>query len=189
MHPLPRTIQQQIIRLMARFTAFVMSPKEAQVNYLFGGAAALDIEIARHVLGDLVFSNRIKTQEWGSMLSGLAKSLGEVWSTSSSGTQAESTEALISLTLPDALQSKARDTINGVREKLLPLIDKNAPSSPLKGPMDLDIVTKATLVAGKPTRRCLVCNVRAALPVGAAESEWEIARQQSCICGGRWVAQ
>lgn len=189
MHPLPRTIQQRIIRLIARFAAFVMSPKDVQIGYLYGGAEALDIEIARHVLSDLIVSNRTKTQEWGNMLLGLSKAMGDKWNTSSSGTSKEATEALITLKLPDTLKNKAREAANGVKEKLLPLLQLQHETSGMKRSSVLDVVTRAKLTTGSPVRRCLFCSGRSAIISSARLGDWEPARRQNCMCGGSWVAE
>jgi len=171
MHPLPRTLQQRIIRLIARFATFVMSPREPQAVYLYSGTEALDIEIARSVLNDLIVSNRSKTQEWGSMLQGLTTALGD------------------NLKLPDSLKSKAKEAANGVREKLLPLLAQQVDAALVKGEAELDVVTKAVLPAGAQLRRCTSCSGRSAMVDTEKQGDWELSRRLTCICGGSWVAE
>ena len=188
MHPLPRTTQQRIIRLIARFTTFVRSPREPQAGYLYNGTEPLDIEIARHVLSDLISNNAAKLQEWGNMLQGLSSALGETWSTSSASSSAESREALITLRLPDSLKGKAQETANGVRDKLLPLLKRQEQAATAKDQMQ-DIVTRAVLPAGQSTKRCTSCSGRSAIIESQKQGDWELARCLSCICGGSWVAE
>ena len=189
MHPLPRTLQQRIIRLIARFATFVMSPRDPQAVYLYSGTEALDIEIARSVLNDLIVSNRSKTQEWGSMLQGLTTALGDKWVTSSRAGPTEPTEALISLKLPDSLKSNEKEAANGVREKLLPLLAQQVDAALVKGEAELDIVTKAVLPAGAQLRRCTSCSGRSAMVDTEKQGDWELSRRLTCICGGSWVAE
>lgn len=82
MHPLPRMLQQRLVRLIARFANYMMNLREgvpltsASVD---GTAAVLDSELAKTVLGDIIVSQRQKTQEWNNMLQGLTNKLGSEW--------------------------------------------------------------------------------------------------------------
>lgn len=61
----------------------MMSLKEGsvlQANADSLDQAVLDLEVAKNILGDLIVSNRTKTQEWSGMLHGLATKLGSEWS-------------------------------------------------------------------------------------------------------------
>jgi hypothetical protein len=76
-------MQQRLIRLIARFTNYVMSLRDGislqhQSSRLVE-AGVSDTELAKTILSDIIFSQRTKTQEWGGMLHGLATKLGAEW--------------------------------------------------------------------------------------------------------------
>lgn len=82
MHPLPRMLQQRLVRLIARFANYMMNLREGTLlasGVEDNSAAVLDTELAKTVLGDIIVSQRQKTQEWNNMLQGLTNKLGSEW--------------------------------------------------------------------------------------------------------------
>lgn len=82
MHPLPRMLQQRLIRLIARFANYMMNLRDGTLLVPVSEnatAAVSDTELAKTVLGDIIVSQRQKTQEWNNMLQGLTNKLGTEW--------------------------------------------------------------------------------------------------------------
>lgn len=82
MHPLPRMLQQRLVRLIARFANYMMNLRDGTLLVSSsdnGTAAVIEAELAKTVLGDIIVSQRQKTQEWNNMLQGLTNKLGTEW--------------------------------------------------------------------------------------------------------------
>ena len=210
-HPLPRAIQQRLIRLIARFAGFVMSPREAQIPHLHPPSAAglvvgdlaggigaegtargtLDVEVARSVLGDVIVANRTKTQEWNTLLQHLQSRVREVWSTTEPADLDRARDALVELRLPDELRAVADETRTMMTEKLRPLVERQQPQAGKRkrGEVGMyDAVTQAALsqAGGAQLRMCLRCGECSQMTGGGLSTEWEASKRRSCICGGSW---
>lgn len=141
-HPLSRGIQQRLVRLIARFANFMMNLRDdaiLQSNRMQYDDAVLDTEVAKNILGDLIVSNRTKTQEWSGMLHGLATKLGSEWTGENENAclitiviantaanwkddSPKAREALVTMRLPNDVEKTVREIAIGIREKLLPLV-------------------------------------------------------------------
>ena len=208
-HPLPRAIQQRLIRLIARFAGFVMSPREAQIPHLYppsaaaivgdlaGGSGAegtarvtLDVEVARSVLGDMIVANRTKTQEWNTLLQHLQSRTREVWSTTEPADLDRARDALVELRLPDELRAVADEARTVLMEKLRPLAERQQPQKRKRDEVGTyDAITRAALsqAGAAQLRMCQRCGECSQMrSEGLAVTEWEASKRRSCICGGSW---
>ncbi|KAK9896551.1 hypothetical protein P389DRAFT_81018 [Cystobasidium minutum MCA 4210] len=185
MHPLPRMLQQRLIRLIARFANYMMNLKEGAALVSTPAdptTAVLDTELAKTVLGDIIVGQRQKTQEWNNMLQGLANKLGSEWTDNIT----KGRESLITLTLPPELERTAREMAFGMKQKLLPLVVKAKKRDRAES---LDVIAGTLLkVDAASYRICTLCAGKTQLFLGTKGSEWEYSKKRSCICGGQWVA-
>lgn len=114
MHPLPRMLQQRLIRLIARFANYMMNLKEGAALVSTPAdptTAVLDTELAKTVLGDIIVGQRQKTQEWNNMLQGLANKLGSEWTGEQSTSEAVITMSCLAYSVPRCRQYHQRSRV------------------------------------------------------------------------------
>ena len=193
-HPAARAIHQRLVRLIARFANFVftMQPTfpgqvanegtDAAMNHV------LDLEMAKSVISDLVLSNRLKTQEFSTLLGLLDSADDRIPSDATSARQ-----AMISLSLPSEFKSiatKARAFLIGRMSNLVSEIEDIKAGGKRKFIEDrYDVVTMGVISPASTKKRCIACGGRTAGAQLDRPSEWESACDAVCPCGGLWRMQ
>lgn len=186
-HPLPRLIQQRLIRLVARFANYVMGVKELPPQSAFAGTVpgGHDLEIVRALFSDLIYTHRAKTQEWSALLHGLQAKMEGRLSAEGEG-QDPAAQSLATLRLPEDLQDVAKETQDLIRQKLAVTVVVQSK----KRNRDYDIITKGEVMQRAPNgKRCTGCRGqwRGTHQNEVNVSDWEASKSRSCICGHHWV--